>query len=145
MNEIALIELLGNIHRKIMKRIACYSEEAGLSMTEGIVLWRIHKHGTSRVSDISGQLGLPPSTLTGILDRLVAGGWLSREDDPDDRRAVVMKSTPKLVEFTKNSMRASAKNLERSFRALEPDLLERLVDDLRSVLACLEENEESGH
>jgi DNA-binding MarR family transcriptional regulator len=142
MHEIEFLELIGDIHRKTMKRISCYAEEAGLSITESMVLWRVHKHGVCRVSEISSQLGLPPSTLTGILDRLVLGGWLTRVDDPDDRRAVQMKSTPKLVDFTKSSMRASSRSLEKSFKVLDPKLLDRIVGDLRAVLSCLENDEE---
>jgi hypothetical protein len=54
-----------------------------------------------------------------------------------------MDSTPKLVEFTKSSMHASAKSLEKSFRKLPPELLDRLVADLESVLECINEDEES--
>jgi len=140
--EIELTELLGGIHRKIMRRISRFAVEEGLSVTEGMVLWKIHKRGISRVSEISTQIGLPPSTLTGILDRLVAGGWLTREDDPEDRRAVLMKSTPKLAEFTRNSMRRSSRDLEKSFKDLAPDVIDRLVADLKSVLGCLEDDEE---
>ncbi|MGO8692693.1 MAG: MarR family winged helix-turn-helix transcriptional regulator [Rectinemataceae bacterium] len=141
--EIELTELLGDIYRKIMKRFSRYAEAAGISLTEGMVLWRIHKHGCRRVSEIAAQIGLPPSTLTGVLDRLVAGDWLEREADPEDRRAVLMKSTAKLVEFTKSSMRASSRSLEKSFRTLPPELMDRLVADLASVLECLERDEEN--
>ena len=125
-----------------MKRLSHYALEQGLSMSESMVLWRIHKLGPLRVSEISSQIGFPPSTLTGMLDRLVAGGWLEREADPDDRRAVIMKSTPKLQEFTKSTLRSGSKSLDRSFRTLPPELFDRLVADLGSVLACLEEDEE---
>src|SRR5690349_13627279 len=36
--------------------------------------------------------GLHPATLTGILDRLERGGWIVRERDPADRRAVLIHS-----------------------------------------------------
>ncbi|MEO5920205.1 MAG: MarR family transcriptional regulator [Pseudolysinimonas sp.] len=38
--------------------------------------------------------GLHPATLTGVLDRLETGGWIVRERDPADRRAVVIRSVP---------------------------------------------------
>lgn len=143
MREIELTELLGAIYRKIMKRLSHYAKAEGLSMTEGMVLWRIHKLGTTRVSEIATQIGLPPSTLTGVLDRLVADDWLERVDDPEDRRAVVMKSTPKLAEFVKGGMSASSKSLARCFRNLPPKMLDRLVADLGSVLECLDGDEEA--
>ncbi len=41
-------------------------------------------------SALARQAGLHPATMTGILDRLEKGGWLSRERDPQDRRSVVL-------------------------------------------------------
>jgi len=145
MQEIEFIELIGSIQKKVMRRLSKFVAAEGLSMPEGVVLWRINKLGPTRVSEIANQSGLPPSTLTGMLDRLVAGGWLEREDDPDDRRAVLMKSTPKLDDFTKSSMRSSAESLGESFRNLPPELLGRLLADLASVLECLNEHEGSQH
>lgn len=35
--------------------------------------------------------GLHPATMTGVLDRLEKGGWVARERDPGDRRAVLVR------------------------------------------------------
>ena len=143
MKELELVELLGSLQRRVMKKLSGQLETVGLSMSEGVVLWRLHKLGASRVSEIGMLSGLPPSTLTGLLDRLVAGGWVERESDPDDRRVVVMRGTAKLEEFSKTSMRSVARELERSFRGLPKDLIARLVGDLHLVLDCLENEDGS--
>jgi len=143
MKGIELTELLGAIYRKIMKRLSRYAEAEGLSMSESMVLWHIYKLAPLRVTDIASKIGVPPSTLTGVLDRLVAGGWIERAADPADRRAVLMKSTTKLEEFTRNTMRASSRSIDRSLRGLPPELLARLVSDLGLVLECLEQDEEN--
>jgi DNA-binding MarR family transcriptional regulator len=143
MNEIELTERLGAIHRKIMKRLTRSAAAEGISLTEAVVLFRVYRAGPSRVCDIGAHVGLSPSTLTGILDRLVARGWLERESDPHDRRAIVMKSTPKLVEFMKTSMDRSSERLAKSFRALPADMLDRLVADLGKLFECLEADEEN--
>jgi DNA-binding MarR family transcriptional regulator len=41
---------------------------------------------------LARQAGLHPATMTGILDRLERGGWIVRERDPNDRRAVVVRA-----------------------------------------------------
>ena len=107
------------------------------------MLWRLHKRGPSRVSEIASQSGLPPSTLTGLPDRLVAGGWVERQSDPEDRRVVVMKGTQKLDRFSKTSMRSVARDLGRNFKKLPEDHIVRLVGDLRLVLDCLENEDGS--
>jgi len=40
---------------------------------------------------LARRAGLHPATMTGILDRLERGGWIVRERDPADRRAVLVQ------------------------------------------------------
>jgi DNA-binding MarR family transcriptional regulator len=42
-------------------------------------------------SALARQAALHPATMTGVLDRLEKGGWLTRERDPLDRRGVVLR------------------------------------------------------
>ncbi|MGA2639986.1 MAG: MarR family transcriptional regulator [Spirochaetia bacterium] len=144
MNEIGLVELFWNINRKIAKRLAPLAQREGLSITEMAVLWKAHHAGGRRVTALADELGVPPSTLTGMFDRLVDGGWLERDRDPDDRRAVVMKGTEKLGELVRSLRHASSRTLERAFRGLPQNTRERLAGDLASVLGCLEQEESNG-
>jgi DNA-binding MarR family transcriptional regulator len=48
-------------------------------------------YGPLSPSALARRAGLHPATMTGVLDRLERGGWIARERDADDRRAVVIK------------------------------------------------------
>ena len=52
----------------------------------------ITRHGPLSPSSLARRAGLHPATMTGILDRLERGGWVARERDPSDRRAVVVRA-----------------------------------------------------
>src|SRR5258708_17905433 len=52
----------------------------------------IASHGPLSPSALARRAGLHPATMTGILDRLERGGWVSRARDPADRRAVVVRA-----------------------------------------------------
>jgi DNA-binding MarR family transcriptional regulator len=52
----------------------------------------IASHGPLSPSALARRAGLHPATMTGILDRLEHGGWVARERDPSDRRAVVVRA-----------------------------------------------------
>jgi DNA-binding MarR family transcriptional regulator len=52
----------------------------------------INRHGPISPSALARRAGLHPATMTGILDRLERGGWVTRERDPSDRRAVVVRT-----------------------------------------------------
>ncbi len=50
----------------------------------------IDRLGPLTPSALARLAGLHPATITGILDRLERGGWVARERDPADRRAVLV-------------------------------------------------------
>jgi len=52
----------------------------------------IARHGPLGPSALAQRSGLHPATMTGVLDRLERGGWVARERDPSDRRAVVVRA-----------------------------------------------------
>jgi len=51
----------------------------------------IDRDGPLSPSALAQRAGLHPATMTGILDRLERGGWVVRDRDPSDRRAVVVR------------------------------------------------------
>jgi DNA-binding MarR family transcriptional regulator len=52
----------------------------------------IDRHGPLSPSALARRAGLHPATMTGILDRLERGGWVARDRDPSDRRAVLVRA-----------------------------------------------------
>jgi DNA-binding MarR family transcriptional regulator len=51
----------------------------------------IARHGPLSPSALARHAGLHPATMTGILDRLERAGWVTRDRDPSDRRAVLIR------------------------------------------------------
>lgn len=56
------------------------------------VLDMIGRDGPMSPRDITAKTGIHPATLTGLLDRLESGGWLTRRPDPDDRRRLIVEA-----------------------------------------------------
>lgn len=52
----------------------------------------IGRYGPLGAKALARRSGLHPATVTGILDRLERGGWITRERDPSDRRAVLIRA-----------------------------------------------------
>jgi DNA-binding MarR family transcriptional regulator len=51
----------------------------------------INRYGPLTPTALARRAGLHPATMTGILDRLERGGWIARDRDPADRRAVSIR------------------------------------------------------
>jgi DNA-binding MarR family transcriptional regulator len=141
--ELRMIELVNDVTRRVAKRYGPIAAEAGLSLTEAFALWIINRR-PCKASLLADKLGLSPSTMTGILDRLETGGWLLREADQADqayRRAVSLVATKKLTEYLRVAKRSVSKDLERSFKDLPPALVEGLCAGLEKVLEHLDADE----
>jgi DNA-binding MarR family transcriptional regulator len=57
---------------------------------QGLGLW-----GPTPIVTVGQRLGVSPSTMTGLADRLERGGYARRRRHPTDRRATVLTLTPK--------------------------------------------------
>jgi DNA-binding MarR family transcriptional regulator len=51
----------------------------------------IDRRGPLSPSELAREAGLHPATITGVLDRLERSGWIARDRDPADRRAVIIR------------------------------------------------------
>jgi len=51
----------------------------------------IARHGPLSPGALVQRASLHPATMTGILDRLERGGWIVRDRDPADRRAILVR------------------------------------------------------
>jgi DNA-binding MarR family transcriptional regulator len=63
--------------------------------------------------NLACALGVTPPSVTGIIDKLVEQGLVSREENPENRRMLILKTTPKgkelissLKEFRDNNISA---------------------------------------
>ncbi|WP_433361869.1 MarR family transcriptional regulator [Actinoplanes sp. CA-142083] len=54
----------------------------------------LNQHGALGPGALAKLAGLHPATMTGVLDRLEKAGFVTRDRDPGDRRAVVVRTSP---------------------------------------------------
>jgi DNA-binding MarR family transcriptional regulator len=145
MQEFQLLELLSRVYRRLGRHLAPLFQAEGLSGTEMLILWKVNKKGTLRATDLAGDIGIPPSTFTGIFDRLVARGLLERAPHPGDRRGVLVRGTPALQEFIGRLTAAIEAELRGIFRALPGDCSQRLLADLQLLRDHLEQEGGARH
>jgi DNA-binding MarR family transcriptional regulator len=91
----------------------------------------INRHGPLNPSALARRAGLHPATLTGILDRLERGGWIARERDPDDRRAVVIRARRDRGGELFRLYAGMNASMDRICAGYNDDQLELLADFLR--------------
>jgi DNA-binding MarR family transcriptional regulator len=91
----------------------------------------IARHGPLTPSALARSAGLHPATMTGILDRLERGGWITRDRDPSDRRAVLVRALrDRNAEIFRlyAGMNASLDQILTTYTDEELDLLAKFLD-----------------
>ena len=90
--------------------------------------------GTLNVRQLSERTGTRASTLTGVLDRLEARGYLARELDPSDRRSFRLPLT-EAGQAMASRVLAAVADLERALAGLSADQ----IAGFHAVLTALAE------
>jgi DNA-binding MarR family transcriptional regulator len=72
-----------------------------ITLPQFLVLALLHKEGESKMSDLAASLKVTTPAMTGISDRLVRYGYISRSNDLQDRRIIKVKLTAKGFDLVK--------------------------------------------
>jgi DNA-binding MarR family transcriptional regulator len=67
--------------------------ERGLTRARAAVVWQLHQQGPVTQRTLSQALRVSPRNVTGLLDALEAGGYVTRGRHPTDRRATLVSLT----------------------------------------------------
>ena len=99
------------------------------------------------ISHLADALGADVAGVTRLVDRLEAKGIVARGDSPVDRRAVLVKVTPRGDHLTPDLRAGFLRAQHRLLAGFEPEDIERfheLIARLRQNLAAAAEPEETG-
>ena len=134
----SIIELLSSLTRKLFRRLSHFVDDSGLSTHDALVLWKVRVRSSCRTNEISDGTALAPSTLTGIIDRLEAKGFIRRVSDPDDRRATLIAITDDGESLVTTMLAQAEGEVDKIFKNFGE---ERLAFIRSEILAMLEELE----
>lgn len=116
-------------------------EAFGLNKGEFKVLITLRQHNddfTMSPGELGDELLLSSGAMTNRLDRLEAAGFVSREPDPDDRRALIVRLTPDGVRKIDEAVNAAAHNEVAAVSVLTPVEQKRLNALLRKLMLSFE-------
>ncbi|MER5180769.1 MarR family transcriptional regulator [Streptomyces sp. NPDC002896] len=69
----------------------------GLNATENKTLDLLERHGALTAKELAEHTGLAPASVTGLVDRLEAKGFVRRVGHPTDKRRVLVELHPEKI------------------------------------------------
>ncbi|BBE31550.1 hypothetical protein OSSY52_16910 [Tepiditoga spiralis] len=131
---IKAVKYLKNIMNHMRNKIKQNFEEFNLTGPQGMLIGTLAKHKKMKISDLSKELGLSNSTISGIVDRLEKQKMVERIRSEKDRRVVYVTITK---DFQKEFQK-SFENIEKNFEIM---MNNASSEDINSILDGLEKLE----
>jgi DNA-binding MarR family transcriptional regulator len=107
-------------HAHVTRRIERDLAAAGLpDLTWYDLLWALRRQPdrSLRVNELAREVVLSPTAMSRFVDRVEAAGYVRREPDPADRRALRVAITDEGVDLLRRMWPVYASGIERHFAA----------------------------
>lgn len=113
--EITVLDRLLEISELFQKDMARAFEGTPLTAARTRLLWDLQHEGPSTQHALATRLGVSPRNITGLVDALEAGGYVTRSPHPTDRRATIVSLAA--------SARRTMQQMQREHAELSAELL----------------------
>lgn len=114
-----------------------------VSRTEAGVIWALSERAR-RISELAAREGVTQPAITRLVNRLAECGWVARESDPEDGRAVMVQLTPAgkdVFERLRTEYRALVHEEMATLPDEDVETLARATDVLDRLIARLQDRE----
>lgn len=101
------------------------------------VLWTLETRKSAYLGEVARMLGITNSTVTELVDRLVRGGYVSREQSRDDRRQVGLTLRPKGRRMLADFARRRQERFRQLLRVVTRDDVDRMAEALETMNGIL--------
>ena len=113
------------------------AQEHGLTRSQWQVLAHLWRDDGLQQKALAEQMDITAITLTGLLDRLERDGWVTRKEDPQDRRAKRVYLTPKVEPVMANIPKLAREVRQHATQGLNKAEQQQLLDLLVRVRSNL--------
>ena len=114
------------------------SKQFGLTGPQSLVLRLLIKEGALSSADLSRQMYVTPSNITGIIDRLNKKGFVERIRKPGDRRVALITLTESGKKLGKTLPDPIEKKIINQLDDLESEHLQILAVTMNQILNLIE-------
>jgi DNA-binding MarR family transcriptional regulator len=135
-------DLLGQLAAEMVRASAAdimhLMRREELSMPRVVALMFLEREGAASISDISNYLNLALGTTSYLVDQLVCAEYVTRREDPNDRRLKLVMLTAKGRAFVEEVKKARVEDLARRLAHVPAPILASALGAMSELLDHLQ-------
>jgi len=131
--EDCFIFLIAKVYQKAHSNFKKQLQQYDLTPMRHLVLEALWNEEGLTAGEIARRLALDNATLSGVIDRMAKTGWIVKQADPGDKRAMQIFLTSKAKKMKSSILDEQRKANEESLSPLSEEekvFLKRLLKDL---------------
>jgi MarR family transcriptional regulator, organic hydroperoxide resistance regulator len=135
-----IIALLSGIRERAHALISAELERRGhpgLAPSHGAILARLYEQGALSMSVLAREIGRRKNTVTSLVRKLEAAGYVRRQEDPEDDRVTLVALTEKGEAFRADFKEVSDILLAKVWGRMDGPRKAKLVAGLEELLRNL--------
>ena len=136
-----IIELQRRLNRDMRRYTLDAWMELNLTIPQLKSLFFIANWGSTNFTKLASALEVTPSNVTGIVDRLVEQGLVSRQENPEDRRMLMLRVTDKGEAIIANLRERRASHISEILAQLSLEELNSVFKGLTLLVQAAEARE----
>ncbi|AEX85318.1 hypothetical protein XO10_04470 [Marinitoga sp. 1135] len=137
---IEVIKLIKEIKELLRKAMTTQFENMEITSSQWMILGILMKNGRMKIGDLSKEVGLSNSTVTGIIDRLEKRNFVKRVRDSKDRRVIYIELTEEFEKNKKGLNLSMDNKLNEFLENVSETELKKVIDGLGILKDVLTKN-----
>ncbi|PIJ62577.1 MarR family winged helix-turn-helix transcriptional regulator [Mesotoga sp. H07.pep.5.3] len=137
-----MLTLVKRIMSVVKQNFESDFKKMGLTQSQILVMRVLNLRGDMKVSDISKELDLSNSTVSGIIDRLVEKKIVQRKRSDEDRRIVMISLADEYRQPVKKGLNAFAQKMRKALSTMTEEDVDSIIRGLEKLEKILEESQE---
>jgi MarR family transcriptional regulator, organic hydroperoxide resistance regulator len=125
-----VVELNRRVNRAMRQSTPDAWMQVNMTVPQVKSLFFISNAGSTNIKKLANALQVTPSNLTGVIDRLVEQGLVTRMENPGDRRMTILQPTEKGESLVSELRERRISYLSQALADLSPQELKTIGDGL---------------
>ena len=135
--EITVLDRLLEVSELFQKDMANAFAGTPLTPARTRLLWELAATGPSTQHALADRLEVSPRNITGLVDALEAGGYVTRAQHPNDRRAIIVSLAASAEAFMHDMQRDHAELSAELLGAVAPEDRDALLRGIEAITGRL--------
>jgi DNA-binding MarR family transcriptional regulator len=135
---VKIIRLFKQIMQSVKRNLGDSFRPLNLTGPQGMILGTLCRNGEMKISDLSTEVGLSNSTVSGIIDRLEKQGLAERKRSEEDRRVVYVDASPKFKKCSQEHFKELEERVAAIMNNATPEELDKVLEGMEILKKIIE-------